>query len=111
LPHRSHLVLVSRVAGIAAPVDGVTVAIDDLEQVRSDALRALRLGFGGKLCIHPKQAAPVNACFAPTGDEIAWAHRVLEAAKAAAGAAVAVDGKMVDRPVMLKARAILAEAS
>jgi citrate lyase subunit beta/citryl-CoA lyase len=106
---RSQLVLVSRLAGIAAPVDGVTADIDNSEQLRADSLRARRLGFGGKLCIHPKQIAQVNVCFAPSADELAWAQRVVEAAQAAGGAAVAVDGKMVDRPVLLKAQAILSE--
>jgi citrate lyase subunit beta/citryl-CoA lyase len=104
---RSQLVLVSRVAGIQSPVDGVCQAIDAPEQLRADSLRARRLGFGGKLCIHPKQAAYVNECFSPSSEEVAWATRVLEAASTADGAAVAVDGKMVDRPVMLKAQEIL----
>jgi citrate lyase subunit beta/citryl-CoA lyase len=102
--------LVSRLAGIQAPVDGVTAAFTDIEQLRADSLRARRLGFGGKLCIHPKQVAHVNACFGPSADEVAWAKRVVEAAHAALGAAVAIDGKMVDQPVLLKAQAILHEA-
>lgn len=107
---RSQLVLVSRVAGIQAPVDGVTVAIDDAEQLRADTQRARRLGFGGKLCIHPKQVAAVNRYFSPGEDEIAWARRVLQAAAAAKGAAVALDGKMVDLPVIRKAEEIVTEA-
>ncbi len=107
---RSQLVLVSRVAGIAAPVDGVTTAIDDPERLRADSVRARKLGFGAKLCIHPRQVEEVNACFRPGEDEIRWAARVLEAASAANGAAVAVDGKMVDKPVLLRAQSILAQA-
>ena len=107
---RSGLVLASKVAGLQPPVDGVTVEINDDQRVRDDALRGKRLGFGGKLCIHPRQVAPVNECFYPTADEIAWAKRIVEAAHAANGAAVAVDGKMVDRPVILKAEEILREA-
>ncbi len=107
---RSQLVLVSRLAGIQAPIDGVSTAIDDAEQVRADMLRARRLGFGAKLCIHPKQVAPVNASFLPTQEEVAWARRVLDAMAAAKGAAVSVDGKMVDRPVMLKAEQIIDES-
>lgn len=107
---RSHLVLVSRVADILAPVDGVTTAIDDAELLRADTLRARRLGFGAKLCVHPKQVAPVNALFSPTAEELAWARRVVAAAEAARGAAVALDGKMVDRPVLLRAQAILSAA-
>jgi citrate lyase subunit beta/citryl-CoA lyase len=109
LHFRSQLVLVSRVAGIAAPVDGVTVALDAAERVREDSARARALGFGGKLCIHPKQVAVVNAAFAPSAAELAWAARVIAAS--AAGAAVAVDGKMVDRPVTLIAQRMLDEAA
>jgi citrate lyase subunit beta / citryl-CoA lyase len=107
---RSKLVLASRLAGLQPPVDGVTVNIHDTKLVRDDALRAKRLGFGGKLCIHPKQVAPVNECFRPTADDITWARRIVEAAESARGGAVAVDGKMVDRPVILKAVEILSEA-
>jgi citrate lyase subunit beta/citryl-CoA lyase len=108
---RSHLVLASRVGGLQPPVDGVSVEINDDARVREDAIRGKRLGFGAKLCIHPKQVAVVNACFRPTADEIAWANRIAQAAQAANGAAVAVDGKMVDRPVILKAEEILREAA
>ena len=110
LPFRTALVLASRLAGIAAPIDGVCTAIDDAELLQADALRARRLGFGGKLCIHPRQVAVVNRCFAPSAEEVAWAQRVIAADTASGGAAVAVDGKMVDRPVVLRAQAILVEA-
>ena len=103
---RSQLVLTSRLAGLQAPVDGVSTAIDDADQLRDDVLRARRLGFGGKLCIHPRQVASVNRHFAPSAAERAWAQRVLEAAAASGGAAIAVDGKMVDKPVILRAQAI-----
>ena len=108
---RSGLVLASRVGGLQPPVDGVTVEIDDDARVREDTMRGKRLGFGAKLCIHPTQVAHVSECFRPSADEIAWARRIAEAARAANGAAVAVDGKMVDRPVILKAEEILTEAA
>ena len=108
---RSELVLVSRLAGIQAPVDGVTVALNDPDRLRVDTLRGKRLGFGGKLCIHPAQVAAVDACFAPTTEDIAWAEKVVQAAAASDGAAVALDGKMVDRPVILKAEQVLREVS
>jgi citrate lyase subunit beta/citryl-CoA lyase len=107
---RSHLVLESRLAGIQPPIDGVTTAIDDAPLLKSESLRARRFGFGGKLCIHPRQVPLVNECYASTPEEIAWARRVLEGAAAANGAALAVDGKMVDRPVILKAQEIMAQA-
>lgn len=106
---RSGIVLASRLAAIQPPIDGVTVEIDNAERVREDMLRSKRLGFGGKLCIHPKQVSIVNACFFPTEEEVAWARRVLNACEKANGAAVAVDGKMVDRPVIIKAEQIVRE--
>ncbi len=108
LHFRSQMVLASRVAGIMPPVDGVTTALDDQECLQADTIRARRLGFGGQLCIHPRQVALVNACFRPGDEEANWARRVLQLAASANGAAVSVDGKMVDKPVILRAQAILA---
>jgi citrate lyase subunit beta / citryl-CoA lyase len=62
---RSGIVLASKQAGIQRPVDGVTVDIENIERVRDDTQYVKRIGFGGKLCIHPKQIAVVNACFHP----------------------------------------------
>lgn len=107
LPFRLDLVMASRLAGIGAPIDGVTTAIDDAALLAADAARARRLGFAGKLCIHPKQLAAVLQAFAPSEAERAWAQRVVAAAQAADGAAVQVDGQMVDLPVLLRAQALL----
>ena len=109
LMFRSALVLSSRLAGLPSPLDGVTVEVDDAARVGTDARRARELGFSGKLCIHPKQVAPVNAAFSPSEAELDWAQRVVAAIEAAGGAAVAVDGKMVDKPVLLRAQALLAQ--
>lgn len=108
---RSQIVLASRLAGLDAPVDGVTTAIDDMAVLSADILRGKRFGFGAKLCIHPKQVATANASYLPQPAEIAWATRVIDAAGAADGAAVQVDGKMVDKPVLIKAERILRLAS
>ncbi len=105
---RSRIVLDSRLAGIQPPVDGVTMDIHSAERIRADTLRARRLGFSGKMCIHPKQVPIVNESFTPTAEEEAWARRVVEASAAAQGAATSVDGKMVDRPVLARAELILA---
>lgn len=107
---RSQLALASRVANILPPVDGVTTTFDDEAAIRHDTLRGKRLGFGGKLCIHPRQVQTVNACYAPSAEEIAWARQVEEAARASGGAAVSLNGKMIDRPVILKAQGILRES-
>lgn len=105
---RAQLVLASRVAGLAAPVDGVTLAIDDTQAIEADAKRAAALGFAAKLCIHPRQIAPVLRGFSPSPQEAAWAARVL----AAAGeGAAAVEGVMIDAPVRLRAGQILRRAS
>ncbi len=108
---RSRLVLASRVAGILPPLDGVTTALDDDDKLRTDVQRAVKLGFGGKLCVHPKQIGAVNEGFGPTAEEVRWARRVLEAAEAAGGAAVRVDGEMIDTPVVEQARRIVNQAA
>jgi citrate lyase subunit beta/citryl-CoA lyase len=77
----------------------------------ADSQRARKLGFGGKLCIHPRQVATVNAAFSPDEAQIAWARKVLDAAQRSGGAAVAVDGRMIDRPVILKAERIVHQAA
>ncbi|PTE02005.1 HpcH/HpaI aldolase/citrate lyase family protein [Pandoraea apista] len=105
---RSQLTLASRIAGIAGPVDGVTTSLDDAALIEASARRARALGFRGKLCIHPRQVGAVHAAFAWRDDEIAWAERVVEAARASGAAAVALDGKMIDAPVIAKANEILA---
>ena len=107
---RSRLVLASRASGILAPVDGVTTDLDNPERIAADVDRARRLGFGGKLCIHLRQIDFVNRGFLPTEREIAWARKVVEAARTAGAGAIRVDGELVDRPVVERAKAILAQA-
>ena len=106
---RSTLVVASRVAGIAAPIDTVTTDVSPGGPVVSDAAHARGLGFSGKLCIHPAQVAAVRSAFRPDTNEITWATRVLAAAPS--GGAVKVDGHMVDAPVLERARRILARAT
>ena len=104
---RLQMVIASRLAGIGTPVDGVTKDIKDEPGLRDDCLRARRLGFGGKQCIHPAQVGVVNACFSHSEEEIAWARKVIAAVAAAQGAVISLDGKMIDRPVLERARIIL----
>ena len=105
---RSRLVLASRVAGLPPPIDGVTTVIGDTGRIEQDALEARRLGFGAKLCIHPSQIDPVHRALQPSDDEFAWADAVLDAAAKAGGAAVQLDGRMVDRPEIERAMRISA---
>jgi len=102
---RSTLVLASRIAGLPSPIDGVSPRLDEGPEVRDDARRARALGFGGKLCIHPRQIAAVHAAFTPTEEERAWAHAVVAAG--ADGGVHRVEGQMVDRPVVERAQRIL----
>ena len=107
---RFQIILASRLAQIAPPIDGVTPSTDDIERITNDAERAKRMGFGGKLCIHPKQVPLVKAAFLPSAEEISWAFRVIEADKASKGGAVKLDGRMIDHPVVLLAQRTLASA-
>ena len=99
-------------AGVFA-YDGAFVDIRDTEGFRAEAELSRRLGFIGKSCIHPSQIALANGVYQPTDDEVAHAQRVLQAAQEADAGAVGayvVDGKMVDRPFVLRAQAIVASA-
>lgn len=106
-PFRLELTLASRLAGIAAPIDGVCVDFRDDAKLNAELHNAVSVGFSGKLCIHPCQVAATNAAFLPSKDEIAWAERVIEADSASGGAATVCDGMMVDRPVVERAQGIL----
>jgi citrate lyase subunit beta/citryl-CoA lyase len=106
-PLRFAVAMATRLAALAPAIDGVTVDIADQERLREDTRRALRFGFGAKLCIHPQQVGGVHAALAPSADEVAWARRVIAADAAAGGAAVQLDGRMVDAPVVLRARRML----
>jgi citrate lyase subunit beta/citryl-CoA lyase len=103
----AQIAIASRAAGLASPVAGVTPELDAV-RVAADMAQARALGFGAKMCIHPAQVAAVRAALAPSAEEIAWAQRVLQAWHASTGGALQLDGKMIDRPVVLKAERILA---
>ena len=85
---RSEFVLASRLAGIAAPIDGVTTRADEPDAAQADAAHAHELGMTGKLCIHPRQIAPMLQAFIPTAAEVDWTRRVLDSGVGA----VSVDG-------------------
>ncbi|MBS1161786.1 MAG: HpcH/HpaI aldolase [Proteobacteria bacterium] len=103
----SKIAIASRSAELAPPIAGVTPNLDDLARTESDFAFARAFGCTAKLCIHPKQVEVVERLSRPSEQEVAWAERVLAAAENSSGA-VQVDGKMVDRPVVLKAEAIIA---
>jgi citrate lyase subunit beta/citryl-CoA lyase len=106
----AQIAIASRAAGLASPLAGVTPALE-AAPVSTDMTHARGLGFGAKMCIHPLQVAAVCAALAPTDAELAWAQRVLQAWNASGAGAIQLDGKMVDRPVVLKAERIAAQAA
>jgi citrate lyase subunit beta/citryl-CoA lyase len=108
VPVRLALVLASRRAGLAAPIDGVTPDWRDLQRLAADTARARRAGFGAKLCIHPEQVAPVHTALGPTAEELAWARRVRDAMQSTGGGVISLDGRMVDAPVVRLAQRLLA---
>jgi len=103
---RAQCLLAAAAAGISA-YDTADTEFRDTAAVERRAQAARRDGFVGKLAIHPAQLAPIHAAFAPTAGEIAWARKVLELMSGAAGA-VALDGRMIDRPHVQQAERILA---
>ena len=106
---RGHIVLASRAAGILA-IDTPYTDLADDEGFLAET-RAIRgMGYGGKLLIHPKQIELVHQAFAPSEEEVTYARRVVEAFEAAESGgtgAIALDGKMIDAPVVARAREIL----
>jgi citrate lyase subunit beta/citryl-CoA lyase len=105
----SRLAIASRVAGLAAPVAGVTPQLDDEARLLADLAWSRRMGFDAKLCIHPRQVAPIHAALTPDAQAVSWAQRVL-AAEAASPGAAQLDGRMIDRPVVLQAQRTLQRA-
>ncbi|CUX48315.1 Citryl-CoA lyase [Agrobacterium deltaense Zutra 3/1] len=109
LAARSELVWRSRAARRAAPLDGVTTDLTNPEVIKDDARHAVALGFGGKLASHPKQVEQIRQAYRPDEQTVAWARNIV--AKTASGEAIQVNGEMVDRPVIERARLILSRAT
>ena len=108
---RSHLVVVSRAAGIAPPCDGVYTGPDG-DGLRVAAEHARSLGFGSKSAIRPNQVPVINEAFAPSDQEVEWARAVVAAFATSGGAATRLDdGTLVDVPVAQRARRLLEMAT
>jgi citrate lyase beta subunit len=106
---RGRLAAACAAAGVEL-LDVPSIDIDDDDALRESTLKARSFGFTGRACIHPRQVSVVNAAFAPTDAEIAHARRVVRAFEDAKGAAVQLDGKMVELPIIRSARRTLAAA-
>ncbi len=103
----------ARAAGVLA-LDTPWVAFRDTDGLRRDARAARGFGFRGKFAIHPSQIGPINEAFAPTEAELEWARRVISAfeeAEESGSGATSLDGKMIDIPVVRRARGLLELAS
>ncbi|MBF7082546.1 CoA ester lyase [Desulfallas sp. Bu1-1] len=110
---RAKLIAASRIAGIEPPLDTVCPFIKNLTALREDALRAKKMGFQGKMVIHPAQIGPVLEIFSPTQEEVAAAQKIVaafEEAQAKGTGVIQLDGKMVEYPIVNRARQILAAA-
>ncbi len=107
---RFQLLLHSRAAGLAAPLDGTHPHIDDLDGLRAHVRRARDMGFAGVGCIHPRQVIEVHQAMAPEPDDVRWARGALAAAAASGAGAFKFEGAMIDAPVLARARQVLARA-
>jgi citrate lyase beta subunit len=109
---RSMVVVAAAAAGVAA-IDTPWLDLADAKGAGAEASHARRLGFSGKLAIHPRHVAPINDAFTPSDDEVGTARGIVAAFDAAIanGTGVATyEGRMVDRPLVLSARRVLARA-
>jgi citrate lyase subunit beta/citryl-CoA lyase len=106
---RSRVVVDSAAAGIRPPFDIVHLDVHDDSGLEAECAFARSLGFRGKVCVHPQQVPIVNRAFAPSEREVAWARRVVEAFEASGTGVLAVNGEMIDLPVVERARRVLSE--
>jgi len=106
---RYAVLLQSRLADLAPPLDSVFPDIKNLHGLAQAVADARDMGFGGLLCIHPSQVAVVHETLMPSVEELDWAQRILAAGASGDGVFV-VDGQMVDAPVIGRARRLLQRA-
>ena len=107
---RLRLIVVCRAAGIERPVDGPYLDVFNLEGLRQEAILAKKMGFQGKLSIHPSHVAVIQEIFSPKAEEVALARKVketFEKKESGGSASITVDGKFIDYPIYYKAKKIL----
>ncbi len=97
----------SSAAGLAPPVESVYPDISNADALEQAARDAQQMGLTGMLCIHPRQLELVHRAFEPDAQEVEWARRVVDKVTGSE-AAFALDGQMIDAPVIARARKILA---
>lgn len=108
---RSRIPVACRAAGIEPPLDTpFMIDLKDIEALKADVKRAKRLGFQGKLCIHPTQIEPCHAVFSPTREDILYAEKVVQAfeeAESEGVGAIQLDGKFIDYAVVDRSKQVL----
>ena len=103
-------VVVAAVAARRQAIDGIWADVADADGLRHDAVQARNLGFTGKSLIHPGQIETINEVFSPNAAEVSYARRVIAAfdgARSKGDGAVALDGRMLDQPIVERARRTL----
>lgn len=103
---RSRVVLAAAAAGVEV-LDGPFMDVAAPDGLRDECHGAARLGFTGKIAIHPDQVAIIQGAFAPSPQDIAWARKIIDAYEAAGGGVLLVDGRLIERPVIVAARRML----
>jgi citrate lyase subunit beta/citryl-CoA lyase len=109
---RSLVPVAARAASVAS-LDSPFVLFQDPDALRADAKRARQMGYTGKFAIHPSQLEIINEVFSPSPEEIAYARKIMDAwdkAEAEGRGSLAMDGRMVDVPVVKRAQNLLAFA-
>ena len=105
---------VNLMASVAAGVtayDTVYPDIKNMDGLRAEAQEARRMGYGGKIAIHPDQVAVIHEVFTPSAQEVDWARRVIATFENNPGSGVlTLDGKMLDKPHLVLARRLMARA-
>ena len=107
---RSKVAIDSAAAGLRGPFDVVHLDMRDDAGLEEQCRLARALGFRGKACIHPAQVETINRVFSPSEQEVEWARGVIEAFEGQSEGVLALNGAMVDRPVVERARRLLQEA-
>lgn len=110
--HARNMTLLAATAHGKQAVDAIYTNIGDLDGLAAEAEDAAASGFALKALIHPSHVAVVRKAFRADDKQLAWARRVLEAARAggADGGAIKLEGQMIDAPLIRQAEAILASA-
>jgi (S)-citramalyl-CoA lyase len=108
---RFQILVASRMHGLASPLDSVFADFSDLEGLAAAAGMARDMGFGGMLCVHPAQVPVVHDVYRPSAEDLDWARRVVAHADETGEYAFRLDGRMVDRPLIERARRVVRQSA